>query len=115
MRAFKRGSQALAEGHYDTRIPVESDDELGQLARDFNTLAVALERTEAQRRQWVADTSHELRTPISVLRYTDNGGQARITMQVDQNSSDLEIHFEDSKPGVGSADGSYLPGQPHRF
>lgn len=68
LRAFNQGSQTLARGQYDTRIPVESDDELGQLARDFNALAAALERTEAQRRQWVADTSHELRTPISILR-----------------------------------------------
>lgn len=68
LRAFTQGSRALAAGHYDTRIPMESNDELGQLARDFNGLAAALERTEAQRRQWVADTSHELRTPITVLR-----------------------------------------------
>lgn len=68
LRAFNRGAEALAEGRYDTRIPVETDDELGQLARDFNALAAALERTETQRRQWVADTSHELRTPLSVLR-----------------------------------------------
>lgn len=68
LKAFRRGSRALAAGQYDTRIPVESNDELGQLARDFNSLAAALERTEAQRRQWVADTSHELRTPLSILR-----------------------------------------------
>lgn len=68
LHAFTAGSQALAAGHYETRIPVESSDELGQLARDFNALAAALKRTEAQRRQWVADTSHELRTPLSILR-----------------------------------------------
>jgi len=68
LRAFTQASRALAAGRYETRIPVESNDELGQLARDFNALAVALERTEVQRRQWVADTSHELRTPITVLR-----------------------------------------------
>lgn len=68
LRAFTRGSRALAAGRYDTRIPVESSDELGQLAHDFNALAAALERTEVQRRQWVADTSHELRTPLTILR-----------------------------------------------
>lgn len=68
LRAFNRGTQALASGHYDTRLPVDSGDEFGQLARDFNDLAKALENTEHMRRQWVADISHELRTPLSVLR-----------------------------------------------
>lgn len=68
LRDFARGSEALAAGRYSTRMPVESEDEFGRLARDFNALAAALEKTEAQRRQWVADTSHELRTPLSVLR-----------------------------------------------
>lgn len=68
LKAFTRASQSLADGRYDTRIPVESGDELGRLARDFNALAAALERTEQQRRQWVADISHELRTPLAVLR-----------------------------------------------
>jgi two-component system sensor histidine kinase BaeS len=68
LRAFTVASRALAAGHYDTRIPVASRDELGQLARDFNELALALEKNERLRRQWVADISHELRTPLSVLR-----------------------------------------------
>lgn len=68
LKAFTRASRSLAAGRYDTRIPVESNDELGRLARDFNALAAALERTEQQRRQWVADISHELRTPLAVLR-----------------------------------------------
>lgn len=68
LRDFNRASRALAEGRYDTRIPVLSGDELGRLARDFNDLAHALERNEHLRRQWVADVSHELRTPLTVLR-----------------------------------------------
>lgn len=61
-------AQALAAGQYTFRLTVESNDELGQLARDINDLAAALERSEQSRRRWVADISHELRTPLSVLR-----------------------------------------------
>ena len=62
--AFNR----LAAGQFDIRVPVKSSDELGQLARDFNALALTLEKNEQARRQWVADISHELRTPLAVLR-----------------------------------------------
>ncbi|MGR9037440.1 MAG: ATP-binding protein [Gammaproteobacteria bacterium] len=60
--------KALAAGRYDTRLPVESGDELSQLARDFNDMAQAMEQAEQSRRRWIADISHELRTPLSVLR-----------------------------------------------
>ncbi|MEZ4598583.1 MAG: ATP-binding protein [Syntrophotaleaceae bacterium] len=58
----------LAAGDYSARVPAEASDELGQLARDFNSLAQTLEKNEQLRRQWVADISHELRTPLAVLR-----------------------------------------------
>jgi len=62
------GARALAEGRFDTRLPLGRSDELGELAGHFNALAVRLEDAEHARRQWVADTSHELRTPLAVLR-----------------------------------------------
>jgi two-component system sensor histidine kinase BaeS len=60
--------KTLAAGRYDIRLPVESADELGQLARDVNEMAAALEQAEQTRQRWIADISHELRTPIAVLR-----------------------------------------------
>lgn len=68
IRSLAQATHRLASGHYDTRVSVESSDELGRLARDFNTLALTLEKNEQARRQWIADISHELRTPLSVLR-----------------------------------------------
>jgi two-component system sensor histidine kinase BaeS len=68
IRALAQATQDIASGKYATRIPVDSSDELGQLARDFNNMALTLEKHEKDRRQWVADISHELRTPIAVLR-----------------------------------------------
>ncbi|MFO7249782.1 MAG: HAMP domain-containing sensor histidine kinase [Actinomycetes bacterium] len=51
-----------------TRIEVDRDDELGSLARSFNTMLDALERSAKAQRRLVADASHELRTPLAALR-----------------------------------------------
>jgi two-component system sensor histidine kinase BaeS len=68
VRTLAAATHRLASGHFDTRVEATSADELGQLARDFNSLALALEKNEQARRRWVADISHELRTPLSILR-----------------------------------------------
>jgi two-component system sensor histidine kinase BaeS len=68
IRNLASATHLLASGKFDTRVPEDTSDELGNLSRDFNTLALTLEKNEAARRQWVADISHELRTPLSVLR-----------------------------------------------
>lgn len=68
VKRMAAAAKRLAVGDYAIRLPVESRDELGQLARDFNEMAAALEQSEQARRRWVADISHELRTPLAVLR-----------------------------------------------
>jgi two-component system sensor histidine kinase BaeS len=68
VRKLTAGTQALASRQFDTRIEVESQDELGQLAADFNAMAQTLEKYERMRRQWISDIAHELRTPLSILR-----------------------------------------------
>jgi len=68
IRALADATHKLTKGEYATRVPVVGSDELGQLASDFNLLALTLEKNEQARRQWVADISHELRTPLAVLR-----------------------------------------------
>ncbi len=68
IRALAVAIHDIASGKYATRVAASSSDELGQLGRDFNAMALTLEKNEKERRQWVADISHELRTPIAVLR-----------------------------------------------
>ena len=68
LRAMAEATHDIAAGRYATRISVTSSDELGQLARAFNDMALTLEKNEKERRQWVADISHELRTPVSILQ-----------------------------------------------
>jgi heavy metal sensor kinase len=50
------------------RLTAAARDELGALAAAFNDLLVRLETALAQQRQFMADTSHELRTPVSIAR-----------------------------------------------
>jgi two-component system sensor histidine kinase BaeS len=68
IRQLTAGTRALAARQFDTRIDVQTKDELGLLAADFNTMAQTLEKYEHLRQQWISDISHELRTPLSVLR-----------------------------------------------
>jgi two-component system, OmpR family, sensor histidine kinase MprB len=51
-----------------TAIPVEGDDEVGRLARSFNTMLEALATSRVQQRRLIVDASHELRTPLTAIR-----------------------------------------------
>ena len=68
VRRVAAATHRLAAGHHDVRVPVDSEDEVGQLARDFNHLALTLGRNEKLRRDFMADVSHELRTPLGILK-----------------------------------------------
>jgi two-component system sensor histidine kinase BaeS len=63
-----QGTQSLRYRKFNIRINVNSSDELGQLAADFNQMAQTLEQYEHLRQQWISDIAHELRTPLSILR-----------------------------------------------
>src|SRR6476661_5869333 len=68
VRVLAAAARALTAGDYGVRLNVRGDDELAQLARDFNALASTLAAVRQARRQWIADIAHELRTPLAVLR-----------------------------------------------
>lgn len=66
--AFRHTARQLASGQYSSRINLQRSDELGDVANDINALAEVLQANEADRRQWVADIAHELRTPLSNIQ-----------------------------------------------
>lgn len=61
------GISRLSNGDYSTRLNEHRKDELGQLMGDLDRLAHKLEENRASRQRWLADISHELRTPVTVL------------------------------------------------
>ena len=68
LREMVAAAQAMARGDYSRRVTATSRDEVGELARAFNSMAGELEEVDRLRRDLVANASHELRTPIGALR-----------------------------------------------
>lgn len=68
VRDLMDGAQDLAAGSYGTRMENRRGDEFGTLIDHFNQLAESLEVAEKAERQWISDASHELQTPLAVLR-----------------------------------------------
>jgi histidine kinase len=68
IRQMMEASQRIADGRYQERVDVASEDELGQLAHSFNQMAATLEQTEAMRRDLIANVAHELRTPLTSIK-----------------------------------------------
>lgn len=58
----------LRQGDYSQRVPATRRDELGDLSRDVNQLALTLAESRSARQKWIAEISHELRTPVSILQ-----------------------------------------------
>jgi signal transduction histidine kinase len=71
VKPLKNLTQAVKEvgqGHLDERVAISSQDEVGELAQAFNSMADDLKAQETLRKQFTADIVHELRTPLTSLR-----------------------------------------------
>lgn len=68
IKVLNQAANDVEGGDLSIRVPEERRDELGELSRGFNSMTESLESADRQRRRLVADSAHELRTPISLIR-----------------------------------------------
>ena len=67
LKLMSEATKAMAKGDFSKRIPVTSDDEIGELAVSFNLMTNSLVQLEGMRRSFVANVSHELKTPMTTI------------------------------------------------
>jgi signal transduction histidine kinase len=67
VQRVESAAQAVAAGNFVDPLPIDSADEIGDLARAFNEMQEQLARLDRARREFIANASHELRTPIFSL------------------------------------------------
>lgn len=67
LKLMSEASKAMAKGDFSKRIPVTSDDEIGELAVSFNQMTNSLVQLEGMRKSFVANVSHELKTPMTTI------------------------------------------------
>ena len=61
-------AKKFANGEVNRRVNIESKDEIGELANSFNIMAESLEKVENNRRDFISNVSHELRSPITSIK-----------------------------------------------
>lgn len=57
----------VARGEFEARMGTAGPEELGRLGRAFDDMATRLERSDSDRRQFLADVAHEIATPVSTV------------------------------------------------
>ena len=68
LKQLSNAIRIVSGGNYKYRMEVQGKAELAELGREFNALTAYLEDTERQRRRFVSDASHELKTPLASIR-----------------------------------------------
>ncbi|MBK5239735.1 HAMP domain-containing sensor histidine kinase [Clostridium sp.] len=61
-------AKKISNGDVDKRVYLNSDDEIGELAQSFNFMADSIEKIEKNRRNFISNVSHEIRSPITSIK-----------------------------------------------
>ena len=93
LRRLNAAVEAIEQGELGQTVPVQSDDEVGQLAQAFNRMSHALEVNNQLRKRLLAGVAHELRTPLTVIQGNLEG---MLDGVIEPSSEQLESLYEET-------------------
>jgi len=67
LREMNRVALQIARGHFDQRVTIKTRDEVGELGETFNYMAAELAGLDQMRKDFVANVSHDLRSPLTSI------------------------------------------------
>lgn len=68
IRKLGEAAEQVAQGNFGQTVPIQTDDEVGNLARVFNRMSQKLETNAVLKRRLLANIAHDLRTPLAVIQ-----------------------------------------------
>lgn len=89
LRQLTRATEAIAEGHFDTRVPEARRDELGQLGQSVNRMAARLDTLVNGQKRFLGDIAHELGSPLGRLQVATEILESRADPTLRDHVSDV--------------------------
>ncbi len=88
-------ARRVGAGDLSTRVQVDGDDEVAEVAAAFNDMAAGLEHTQAEQRAFLASVGHELKTPLTTVQgYTEALLDGTVEDPAERRRSLQRIHAE---------------------
>jgi signal transduction histidine kinase len=94
---ISRAATRFARGEYTYRIKATGQDEIGHLGQVFNSMAETLAHTEQNRRDFLANVSHELKTPVASIQALAEALADGLATKPEQIARYLSTIVEESK------------------
>jgi signal transduction histidine kinase len=93
---MNEAAREIAKGHFNKKVELRGADELGQLASSFNVMAQELEKQEQMRGSFVANVSHELKSPMTSIQGFAQG-MVDGTIHADEHEKYLTIILDETR------------------
>lgn len=89
-------TNTMTTGDYSQRVHLQTNDEIGQLAKAFNRMAEAIEKEDKQKQEFLANVSHELRTPLSYIKGYSEAILQHVVTDEETKSKYMQLIYNES-------------------